>query len=168
MIIVALGANIPAPDGAPPLVTLRRALGALAALPGLELVGTSRAWSSAPVPPSAQPRYLNAVASLVGTADPVWLLGALQGIEAAAGRRRSVANAPRPLDLDIIDLDGLVRSFPDPVLPHPRAHQRGFVLRPLAELVPDWTHPATGAALASLTAALPAEDLVPIGPLAPL
>ncbi len=168
MIIVAMGANIPAPDGAEPLVTLRRALDALAALPGLRLVGASQAWSSAPVPPSAQPRYVNAVAGLVGTADPAWLLGALQAIEAAAGRRRTVANAPRTLDLDIIDVDGLVRSFPDPVLPHPRAHQRGFVLRPLAELVPDWVHPGTGATLPSLIAALPAQDLVQIGALEPL
>ena len=168
MIIVALGANIPAPDGAPPLLTLRRALGALAALPGLRLVGASRAWSSAPVPPSAQPRYVNAVASLAGAAGPAWLLGALQGVEAAAGRQRTVANAPRTLDLDIIDLDGLVRSFPDPILPHPRAHQRGFVLRPLAELVPDWVHPGTGATLAGLIAALPAHDLVEMGPLAPV
>ena len=74
----------------------------------------------------------------------------MQRIEARAGRRRSNANAARELDLDIIDIDGLVRAAPDPVLPHPRAHLRRFVLAPLAEVAPDWVHPRLGLGIAAL------------------
>ena len=63
-------------------------------------------------------------------------------------------NAARPLDLDLIAMDGLVRAAPDPVLPHPRAHLRDFVLRPLCDVAPDWVHPALGLSAAALLARL--------------
>lgn len=144
MIYVAIGANLPGPDGAPPLTTCRRAVAQIAALPGLRLVAVSRWYHTAPVPPSDQPTYINGVAALDGDADPASLLAALQQIETAAGRTRAHANAARTLDLDIIDLHGMVRDAPDPVLPHPRAHLRRFVLDPLHEVAPDWVHPVLG------------------------
>ena len=107
---------------------------------------------------------MNGVAQLEGTAEPAKLLAALQAIENAAGRTRPYPNAPRVLDLDIIDLDGLVRDTPDPVLPHPRAHLRGFVLYPLAEVAPDWLHPRLRQPISALIAGLPAQDLRPITP----
>ena len=162
-ILVAIGANLPAGDGAPPLESCKAALAALGALPGLRLVAASRWWESAPIPPDpASPRYVNGVALLEGSADPASLLSALQAIENAAGRTRPYPNAPRVLDLDIIDLDGLVRDAPDPVLPHPRAHLRGFVLLPLAEVAPDWVHPRLEQPIAALMAALPAQDVRPL------
>ena len=155
MILVAVGANIQATDGTPPRQSCERAVAAVAALPGLRLVACSRWHVTRPVPAADQPDYVNGVARFAGTPDPAWLLAELHAIEAAAGRRRSVANAARPLDLDIIDLNGICRAAPDPVLPHPRAHQRGFVLLPLLEVAPDWLHPASRQHGADLLAALP-------------
>lgn len=164
-ILIAIGANLPAGDGASPLESCKAALAALAALPGLSLVAASRWWESAPIPPNpATPRYINGVALLAGAMEPAALLAALQAIENAAGRTRPYPNAPRILDLDILDLDGLVRDAPDPVLPHPRAHLRGFVLYPLAEVAPGWVHPRLRQPLAALIAALPAQDVRPLPP----
>jgi len=141
-ILVAIGANLPGPGGRTPLATCRAAVAALARLPGLNLAGLSHWYETAPMPPSGQPPYINGVARLSGHAsDPVALLAALHAIEAAAGRVRGEPNAPRTLDLDIIAIGNLRRDSPDPIIPHPRAHLRAFVLQPLAEVAPDWVHP---------------------------
>jgi 2-amino-4-hydroxy-6-hydroxymethyldihydropteridine diphosphokinase len=169
MILVSIGANLPGPDGAPPLETCRRAAAALDALPGLRLRGLSRWFVTAPVlpagtsPAAAQPAYVNAVAHLTvehgGAIDPAVLLQRLMALEAAAGRVRGALNAPRVLDLDIVAMDDLVRRAPDPVLPHPRAHERAFVLVPLAEIAPGWVHPVLGRNVEALIAGLPAQDV---------
>lgn len=162
-ILVAIGANLPGLDGAPPLETCRRVAAALGALPGLRLAGLSRWWASAPLPPSPQPDYINGVACLAGRITPEALLEALQGLERQAGRRRTgVANAARPLDLDIIALGRLIRPGPDPILPHPRAHLRAFVLAPLAEAAPGWVHPVLGRTAEALLATLPPQPLRPL------
>jgi 2-amino-4-hydroxy-6-hydroxymethyldihydropteridine diphosphokinase len=162
VILVAIGANLPERDGRSPLFTCLAAVEALRSLPGLRVVAVSPWYRSAPVPPSGQPDYVNGIVRLAGAADPAGLLARLQAIEARAGRVRGAANAARPLDLDIIALNGLVRDAPDPVLPHPRAHLRGFVLRPLADVAPDWVHPRLGAAAAALLRALPPQDVAPL------
>lgn len=162
MILVAIGANLPGPGGEAPLETCRAAAVALDGLPGLRLRGLSRWWRTAPVPPSGQPDFVNGVALLAGDADPAALLAALHGIEARAGRRRGVPNAARTLDLDLIAMDGLVRDAPDPVLPHPRAHLRAFVLRPLADVLPDWVHPRLGVQVGRLLAGVADQDVVPM------
>jgi 2-amino-4-hydroxy-6-hydroxymethyldihydropteridine diphosphokinase len=157
--LIALGANLPGPGGHAPLETCRWAAARLDALPGLRLRALSRWYRTAPVdsPPGA-PAFVNAVAWLEGEAgDPAALLAALHGLEAEAGRERPFPNAPRPLDLDLIDLDGLVRAAPDPVLPHPRAHLRRFVLDPLAEVAPFWVHPLLGLRASALAAGLAGE-----------
>lgn len=158
MILIGIGANLPGPYGEAPLVMARAAVTSLAGLAGLRLAGVSGFWESAPVPASAQPRYVNAVARLEGEADAAALLARLHAIEAAAGRTRAAANAARPLDLDILDIDGIVRAAPDPVLPHPRMAARAFVLRPLAEVAPGWRHPVTGQPIGELLAAVVAQD----------
>ncbi len=163
MILIGIGANLPAPDGAPPLVSCRRAAVALDALPGLRLRGLSRWWRSAPVPISNQPDYVNGVALLAGHADPAELLAALHAIEARFGRRRPMLNAARTLDLDLIAIGGLVRQAPDPILPHPRAHLRGFVLAPLAEVAPGWIHPCLGRPVEGLLASLPPQVATQMG-----
>jgi len=154
-ILIAVGANLPAADGATPLVTCRAAVEALRGLPGLRVVGVSSCYRTAPVPASDQPDYVNCVVRLAGHAEPASLLARLQAIEQAAGRTRGAANAARTLDLDIIAMDDLVRDAPDPILPHPRAHLRRFVLCPLAEIAPDWVHPRLGTPLFVLLANAP-------------
>ena len=161
MILVALGANLPGKGATSPLQACRAAATALDSLPGLRLVGLSRWFLTAPVPPSGQPDYVNGVAMLRGTADPAMLLAALQAIEARAGRMRGAPDAARTLDLDIVAMGpggGLCRAAPDPVLPHPRAHLRGFVLVPLLDVAPDWVHPVLHRSAAALLAALPPQQ----------
>jgi 2-amino-4-hydroxy-6-hydroxymethyldihydropteridine diphosphokinase len=157
MILVAIGANLPGRDGATPLQTATAAVQALEALPGLRPHSVSRWYETEPVPRSDQPNYVNGVARLErlpgATITPESLLAWLQTIETTYGRERTELNAARTLDLDLIDMDGLVRESPDPILPHPRAHVRAFVLLPLLDVAPDWVHPANGrTALALLDA----------------
>ena len=159
MILVAIGANLPGAEGQTPLATCRAAAEALGRLPGLRLLAVSRWYATAAVPPSGQPDYVNGVARLQGEADPAWLLAQLMAIEAAAGRRRSVPNAARTLDLDLIAMGALQRAAPDPVLPHPRAHRRAFVLVPLADVAPNWRHPLLHQSVAELIAALPPQRI---------
>jgi len=137
------------------------------AIPGLRLSALSSWYMTEPVPPSGQPWYVNAVARLeveagVMEPDPAALLRALQVIEAEAGRVRGEPNAARTLDLDIIAMGEqgqMVRSAPDPVLPHPRAHLRAFVLVPLLEVAPEWVHPSAGVGAAELLRGLPDQGV---------
>lgn len=138
---MALGSNLPGP------YTSREALleAALAALPdvGLTVVARSTWWTSAAWPDPAGPEYLNGVAIVTTDLSPTDTLAALHGVEERFGRARGAANAPRTLDLDLIAhgrtvLDG------DLVVPHPRAHDRLFVMGPLAELASAWVHPVSG------------------------
>ncbi|CAH0266130.1 2-amino-4-hydroxy-6-hydroxymethyldihydropteridine diphosphokinase [Roseomonas sp. CECT 9278] len=148
--LVAIGANLPRPDGTPARQTCAWAVGRLGAIPGMRVVAVSSWWESAPIPPDpASPPFVNGVVLLEGEATPAVLLAALHAIEDEAGRARPYPNAPRVLDLDLIDHGGRVQGG-WPVLPHPRAHERAFVLRPLAEVAPGWVHPVLEQGLAAL------------------
>jgi 2-amino-4-hydroxy-6-hydroxymethyldihydropteridine diphosphokinase len=164
MILVAIGSNLPGRDGQPPLCMCLYAVSALRHVDGLTATAKSRWYESAPIPPSGQPAYINGVLRLEGQIDPAVLLERLQSIEAQAGRSRSTPNAARTLDLDIIDVNGLLRHSPDPVLPHPRAHQRAFVLRPLADVAPGWVHPRLQRPVEALLAGLPSQQILAIEP----
>lgn len=150
MILVAIGANLPGPDGRSALETCRTAAALLDAIGGLRLEALSRWFATAPVPPApGTPDYVNGVARLrvrpgLCSPAPAALLAALQGIEARFGRVRPYPNAPRTLDLDLIAMGGTLRDAPDPILPHPRAHLRAFVLTPLRDVAPGWLHPRSG------------------------
>lgn len=159
MILIAIGANLPREGGSTPIETCRWAVGRIAAIPGLRVVAVSAWYESAPVPPSGQPPYVNGVVNVAGEIDPATLLAALQAIEAEAGRRRTVANAARPLDLDIVAMGSCVRDAPDPILPHPRAEERAFVLLPLRDVAPDWRNPRTGHGVGAAIASLPAQEI---------
>jgi 2-amino-4-hydroxy-6-hydroxymethyldihydropteridine diphosphokinase len=95
------------------------------------------------------------VAQVTTRLSPATLLDALHSIERRFGRKREKRNAPRTLDLDILDYDGRVEGGP-PVLPHPRMETRAFVLIPMAEIAPDWRHPISGQSVAKLVVQLPA------------
>jgi 2-amino-4-hydroxy-6-hydroxymethyldihydropteridine diphosphokinase len=157
MQLIGLGANLPSAAGAP-LETLEAALTALAA-EGVSLLGRSPWYRSAPLPAAAQPWFVNGVAVLATTLAPPALLARLHAIEARFGRVRRERNAPRPLDLDLLDYDGLIRSEA-PVLPHPRLHERAFVLLPLRDVAPAWRHPVSGRSVTELIERLPAGQAI--------
>ncbi|GBQ29228.1 2-amino-4-hydroxy-6-hydroxymethyldihydropteridine diphosphokinase [Gluconacetobacter azotocaptans] len=152
MILIAIGANLPGPDGEGPLATCRWAVEQIAAIPGITVEAVSHWYESAPVPPSGQPPYINGVVRATGAISPEALLAALQQIEARAGRVRTVANAARPLDLDIVAMGACVRAAPDPILPHPRAEARAFVLLPVRDVAPGWRDPHSGRSVDDLVA----------------
>ena len=149
-VILAIGGNLA--GDYPSLEALLEA--ALSAFPraGLRLVRRSGWWRSAAWPDPTQPAYLNAVAIVETEHAPRELLAALQALEASFDRKRGTANAPRTLDLDLVAYGRQVIEAPGLVVPHPRAHQRGFVMGPLAEIAPDWTHPTLGLTAAELAA----------------
>lgn len=159
MILIAIGANLPRGDGADPLVTCEAAVEALCAIPGLTLKQQSQWYRSKAIPVSDQPDYCNGVVLMSGDVEPHALLAALQAIEVQFGRRRSVPNAARTLDLDIIDMSGILSGEPDLTLPHPRAHERAFVLYPLQDVAPNWHHPLLGCNVAALITALPPQAI---------
>jgi 2-amino-4-hydroxy-6-hydroxymethyldihydropteridine diphosphokinase len=163
MILIAIGANLARSDGTSPLKTCQQAIAALDLIPDMSIAGQSRWYESAPIPPSGQNPYLNAVVRLAvepGTAvDPAVLLARLMAIEDAHGRVRGSPNGPRTLDLDIVAMGGLVRTDPDPILPHPRAHLRAFVLMPLRDVAPGWVHPVMGRTVEALIAVLPPQQI---------
>lgn len=158
MVLIGVGANLPGPEG-PPLATCEAALAALAAA-GVGIVKRSRWFESAPWPRADQPWYVNGVARVETGLDPAGLLALLHRIEDQHGRRRTSRDAARTLDLDLLAYGERVEApAAGPVLPHPRMHERAFVLLPLAEVAPNWRHPADGRALADLIAALPPEQI---------
>lgn len=159
--LIGLGANLPSAVG-PPRATGEAALAWLDSH-GARVLRRSRWYRSAPVPVSDQPWFVNAVAELAWDGAPEALLALLHQAEAALGRVRRERNEARAIDLDLLAMDGLVRDKP-PILPHPRLHERAFVLRPLAELAPDWRHPVLGRPIAELIAGLPpGQDIEPMG-----
>lgn len=162
MILVALGANLPSSAGGPQQ-TLEAALKRLEAN-GVHIVARSRWYRTAPVPVSDQPWFVNGVARIETTLEPAALLALLRQVEQEFGRLRTVRNAARTLDLDIIDYDGRVENTPELTLPHPRMQDRAFVLLPLAEIAPGWWHPTLATTVESLISALPpVQKAEPIG-----
>lgn len=153
-VYIGLGSNL-----ATPLEQLRSALAALAALPQTELVAQSSFYSSDPLGPTDQPRYVNAVAALDTELAPLELLDALQRIELEQGRTRKAERwGPRTLDLDILLFGERQLDEPRLTVPHYHMHARAFVLYPLAEIAPGLRLP-NGRALDELLAACPFEGL---------
>ena len=136
------------------------ALDALSRLPRTRRVAVSSLYRSAPVD-AAGPDFINAVAELQSALEPSELLHALQAIEQACGRERPYRHAPRTLDLDLLLYGQQQLRSPELTLPHPRLHERAFVLQPLLELDPALVHPGLGPLRAFLraTASQPIEKL---------
>ena len=149
-VIVALGGNLKGSYGSVENL-LEAALQAFAA-EGLKVTARSSWWRSAAWPDPAEPEYRNGVALVETALSPDAVLEVLQRLERAFGRERSEHNAPRTLDLDLIAYGRAIRRDADPILPHPRAAERRFVMGPLAEIAPGWLHPETGETAPTLAA----------------
>lgn len=162
MILIGVGANLPSPRHGPPRATCGGALAALAEAE-LSIVQRSQWYKSAPVPVSDQPWFVNGVVRVKTTLDPSRLLDLLLKTEESFGRRRGELNAARILDLDLLAYGEMVtdREQPNsdgmgaPVVPHPRMHERPFVLLPLRDVAPGWRHPVSGMSVENLIRALP-------------
>jgi 2-amino-4-hydroxy-6-hydroxymethyldihydropteridine diphosphokinase len=139
---IGLGANL-----ADPVRQVQQGIRELAGLPGTRLIRHSSLYRTAPVGEPDQPDFVNAVAVLDTALSPHELLRELLAVEARHGRVRSKPNAPRTLDLDLLLFDGQVISEPGLQVPHPRMHQRAFVLVPLIEVTPDALIPGRGSAV---------------------
>ena len=166
-VIIALGANLGQPVEA--LRSAVQALGRRSEEHTSELqLGTSRFYTTSPVE-SSGPDYVNAAVLVETALEPMALLRACQAIENAHGRVRpaGVVNAPRTLDLDVIAYEGTVSDDPVLTLPHPRMHERLFVLVPIADLLPDWRLPdgrTVGEAVRDVREAHPDQLIRPLGP----
>ena len=119
---------------------------------GLKLVTRSSWWRSASWPDPGKPDYLNGLALVETALSPRETLAALRRIEVAFGRRREAENAPRTLDLDLIAHGRTRLDGAELTLPHPRAHERLFVMGPLAEIASEWRHPVLGETAKALAA----------------
>lgn len=160
MIYLGVGANLPSPQFSTPRETLEAALEELSRR-GVRPVAVSRWYESAPVPASDQPWYVNAVCRVETDLEPDALLEVMHRVEAEFGRVRGEVNAARVIDLDIVDYRGTCREGGNgPVLPHPRMHERAFVLLPLRDLAPDWIHPKSGVHIDELIASLDPEQVI--------
>lgn len=152
MILIALGGNLDSAIGKP-LATMQAALAAMSQL-RIDVRAVSPWYRSAPWPTSDQPWFVNGVAEVTTALSSADLLSQLHEIETRFGRVRSVANAARTLDLDLLAYGDEVRVGAVN-LPHPRLQDRDFVLAPLADVAPDWRHPVLGLTARELLAKLP-------------
>lgn len=178
--LIALGANLPSERG-----SLRDTIAVALRLLGresLELVTTSRLYRTPAFPPGSGPDFVNAAVQVRAALSPGDMLAHLHRIEADLGRARDQRWAARVIDLDLLAAGETV--LPDPatvltwmnlslaeqaakapeqlILPHPRLHDRAFVLLPLADIAPDWQHPLTGRTVAAMRDALGADALAGI------
>jgi 2-amino-4-hydroxy-6-hydroxymethyldihydropteridine diphosphokinase len=137
MALIALGGNLQQPEK-----QVSKAIAVLAHTPGLTLLKASSLYATAPVGYDNQPDFINAVVQVSTQLPAPQLMQLLLDIEQQFGRERPFPNAPRILDLDMLDYDGMTLDTSLLTLPHPRMHMRGFVVVPLAEIVPDYVLPS--------------------------
>jgi 2-amino-4-hydroxy-6-hydroxymethyldihydropteridine diphosphokinase len=149
LVVLALGSNL-----GDRTATLQGAVDAILDSPAVTGVAVSPVYETAPVGGPEQPDYLNAVLLLQTELPSLALLGRAHAVEQAFGRQRTERNGARTLDVDVISVGDEVSADPALTLPHPRAHERAFVLRPLADVAPDLVLPGRGR-VAELLAALP-------------
>ena len=137
IVYLALGSNL-----GNRLENLKQAMAALT--PQLEVKSKSQVYETPPWGYEDQPKFLNQVIKAETYLDPERLLKHLKRLEVALGRKASFPNGPRLIDMDLLFYDDLVLNKPSLVIPHPRLHERAFVLLPLMDIAPELVHPVTG------------------------
>ncbi len=153
MILIGLGANLDSSYGSPQdtLDSCR----SLLAERGVHMVKSSNIWRSAPVPVSDQPWYYNAVCIVETSLSSHEVLDVLSSVEDLIGRKRMERNAARVIDLDLLSYNNETLDYSYLIIPHPRMHERAFVLYPLREVAPDWIHPTLGQSLSDMIVSIP-------------
>ncbi|EUK18987.1 2-amino-4-hydroxy-6-hydroxymethyldihydropteridine diphosphokinase [Commensalibacter papalotli (ex Botero et al. 2024)] len=162
MIIIAVGSNLGGVWSDTPYGMCQEALRRLSVK--LQCSIKQSCWyQTSPIPPSSQPLYTNGVVALDVKIKPIDLLNILNEMEKEAGRVRQKLNDARPLDLDILDVNGeIINDIPKLIVPHPRMHQRGFVLYPLRDIDPEWIHPISHKSVDQLISELPSDqEIIP-------
>ena len=159
MIFIGVGSNLCSEDGKSPIENCREAL-KLLVCDGVKIECLSSFYETSPVPASKQPWYVNGVVSVSTNLTPLQLLEIILNIETVMGRDREKINEPRIIDLDLLIYDNKIINTLDLVLPHPRIADRAFVLKPLAELTANWSHPVTGTHITMLLENLDSKQVV--------
>jgi len=161
-IFIGLGANVPLWYGMLPRATIGAALVMLEDC-GIRIHRRSSWYASAPVPYDPnQPDFVNGVVEVMTRMPARELMATMLGIEAALGRVRSIPNAPRTIDMDLLAYGPMVHNAEyegDVIVPHPRMCDRAFVMTPLAEIAPDWVHPQTHGTASAYAVGLGKDDL---------
>ena len=160
MIFIGIGSNIAARDFVSPEATIRAAIDLFDDF-GIRMVRLSKFYLTSPVPASDQPWFVNCVAQIETFLSPFECMANLHHLECAFQRVRSVPNASRTLDLDLLDYNGLVTGNQDVLrLPHPRINDRAFVLFPLSDICPNWVSPLDGSKIEDLINKLSIDDII--------
>lgn len=160
--LVAFGSNQPFQELSTPLEVVLTTLPRVINLSHNALISVSALYQSDPVPPSDQPKFVNGCLSFHTFEAPETVLQGLLDIELDFGRKRTVPNAARTLDLDLIAYESVELTSDFLTLPHPRMHDRGFVLKPAADIWPEWQHPKLNQSLKQLLEPIDCSDLVAI------
>jgi len=156
LILIGLGANLDGKYGS--AVDCLNTVPALFSAKNIDVVAMSCLWKSAPVPVSDQPWYHNAVCVVETTLSPFDLLSTLSDIENEAGRVRYRQNEARVLDLDLLAYHNEIIDSNVLTCPHPRLHDRAFVLYPLQEIASDWEHPVSGQSVIDMIKSMPEDQ----------
>ena len=144
MIFLGIGSNLKSNTGNLPMNNCLEAINRLSSH-NVHTLKASSFFETQPVPDKhSQPWYINSVLVVETNLNPFQLLESLLAIELQMGRDRTFANGPRIIDLDLLAYDNKIINKERLILPHPRMHKRGFVLKPLIQIAPDWLHPVTG------------------------
>lgn len=153
IVYLALGSNL-----GDRLANLKEAIGALT--PQMDVKAKSAVYETPPWGYADQPKFLNQVVRVKTYLEPEQLLKHLKRLEVALGRKESIPNGPRSIDMDILFYDDLVLYSPALVIPHPRLPERAFVLTPLMDLDPELVHPVNKKSVREMLAACSAEGIV--------
>ena len=148
MILIAFGANLNSHVGSR-IVTIKCAVNDLKSR-GIYFIKSSRFYETEPVPPSNYPNYINSVSIIETQLNPYELLDTLHDIEGIYGRERSFRNSPRTLDIDLLSFNNSIIKNRKIEIPHPRLHERGFIMIPLQEVAKDWKHPILNVSIRDL------------------